>query len=197
MNLITVYHLRKLAIRSEPWLFWNHWEGSHLLQQITILLWINPGIKWNLFPPSWFSKWGKKPDYSFSKAFRVPCVLLIVFFLLFMDLDMQREVRKGSSLFSVNLQCCSEFGTGSPTSSTFERKLTTATWDLLNTVSRQSRFCHNAFFICTRFPLNNNNNNKIRKIFLVCFFPSPLLNCRKYSLLFQKSNNETSRNAPV
>lgn len=80
INVITVCCLTKLAIRGEPWLSWNQWEGSHLLQQISVLLWIHPAIKWILFPLSWLSKWGKKPDYSFSKAPKVPCVLLTVFF---------------------------------------------------------------------------------------------------------------------
>lgn len=157
INVITVCHLRNLAIRSEPWLSWNQREGSHLLQQISITLWIYPAIKWILFPPSWFSKWGKKRDYSFSEAFKVPCVLLIVLFCNLWICTCKKRWGKAflqdtGSLFSFNLQCCSDFGTGSSTSSTFETKLTTATWDLLSTVSIQSKFVMMPFSSIPDFP---------------------------------------------
>lgn len=153
MNLITVCHLRKLAITSE-FLLWNHWESSHWLQQITILPWIKSAIKWNLFSPSWYSIKGGKSDYSFTKAFRVPWILFIVLFFL-MDLDMQGEVRKRFSpehkefIFcqpSVLFRICHRIPYKS-TSSTFKRKLTTATWNLLSTVSRQYRISQYLFLL--------------------------------------------------
>lgn len=78
-----------------------------------------------------------------------------------------------------------------PTHSAFDRKVATVSWDFLNTVSRQSIFCNNIFFISTRFPLNNSKNKNQEKKYLwfISFLPLSLTEVNILHFFRKESKN--------